>query len=78
MQKTSVGRTGAGAQGPRGGKDNHVLLVLKEMKSSAPPPPPPPPPKQKKKKKTKVKKKNMLTSALASDVPAPAEAPSTR
>ena len=72
MQKTSVGRTGAGAQGPRGGKDNHVLLVLKEMKSS------PPPPLQKKKKKTKVKKKNMLTSALASDVPAPAEAPSTR
>ena len=77
MQKTSVGRTGAGAQGPRGGKDNHVLLVLKEMKSS-PPPPPPPPPLRKKKKKTKVKKKNMLTSALASDVPAPAEAPSTR
>ena len=38
----------------------------------------PPPPFQKKKKKTKVKKKNMLTSALASDVPAPAEAPSTR
>ena len=73
MQKTSVGRTGAGAQGPRGGKDNHVLLVLKEMKSS-----PPPPPTKKKKKKTKVKKKNMLTSALASDVPAPAEAPSTR
>ena len=72
MQKTSVGRTGAGAQGPRGGKDNHVLLVLKEMKSS------PPPPLRKKKKKTKVKKKNMLTSALASDVPAPAEAPSTR
>ena len=72
MQKTSVGRTGAGAQGPRGGKDNHVLLVLKEMKSS------PPPPLPKKKKKTKVKKKNMLTSALASDVPAPAEAPSTR
>ena len=72
MQKTSVGRTGAGAQGPRGGKDNHVLLVLKEMKSS------PPPPLLKKKKKTKVKKKNMLTSALASDVPAPAEAPSTR
>ena len=72
MQKTSVGRTGAGAQGPRGGKDNHVLLVLKEMKSS------PPPPILKKKKKTKVKKKNMLTSALASDVPAPAEAPSTR
>ena len=72
MQKTSVGRTGAGAQGPRGGKDNHVLLVLKDMKSS------PPPPLLKKKKKTKVKKKNMLTSALASDVPAPAEAPSTR
>ena len=38
----------------------------------------PPPPLLKKKKKTKVKKKNMLTSALASDVPAPAEAPSTR
>ena len=51
MQKTSVGRTGAGAQGPRGGKDNHVLLVLKEMKSS------PPPPILKKKKKNESEEK---------------------
>ena len=51
MQKTSVGRTGAGAQGPRGGKDNHVLLVLKEMKSS------PPPPLLKKKKKNESEEK---------------------